>query len=272
MARIEVNGITVAYEEAGEGPAVVFVHGLGGSVYAWRVQVAACAGRGYRAIAYDQRGHGLSDKPPGPYSVEQWVDDLEALLAALGVSSCALVGHSVGTMVAQQAAVRLGERCWALAVLGGALRWRPEATPVFAERVKLARAGRMDEIAEGVAATGLSERARAERPALHALFCALIASNDHSGYAEASAATASAAMEAPERVACPTLALCGEHDPVTPPGFAKAIAEAIPGGRAAAVPGAAHWCQLEAPEAVSEMLLVFLDEARPAHARRSQHQ
>src|SRR5213593_1412920 len=106
-ARIGVNGITIAYEDAGEGPAVVFVHGLGGSVYTWRAQTAACAERGYRAIGYDQRGHGLSDKPPGPYSVAQCVEDLCALLDGLEVESCALVGHSVGTMIAEQASIRL---------------------------------------------------------------------------------------------------------------------------------------------------------------------
>jgi 3-oxoadipate enol-lactonase len=63
-----------------------------------------------------------------------------------------------------------------------------------------------------------------------------------------------------ERVACPTLALGGELDPVTPPAFIEALAAAIPGARAAAIEGAAHWCQLEAPAAVSATLLDFVDE------------
>ena len=70
---------------------------------------------------------------------------------------------------AAPAAVRLGERVSALVVIGGALRWRPESGPVFEERVRLARAGRMEEIAETVARTGLSERCRAENPALQKL-------------------------------------------------------------------------------------------------------
>jgi len=64
--RVEVGDVALAYEEAGAGPAVVFVHGLGGRAYAWRAQVEACANAGFRAIAYDQRGAGLSSKPPGP--------------------------------------------------------------------------------------------------------------------------------------------------------------------------------------------------------------
>jgi hypothetical protein len=155
---------------------------------------------------------------------------------------------------------RLGERVRALVVIGGALRWRAESAPVFAERVRLARAGRMDEIAAIVAQTGLSERCRAENPALHGLMLELIASNDPAAYAEWAAATAPAEMIDPGRVPCPTLVSCGEFDPVAPPSFAEAIAGAIPDARTAVIEGAAHWCQLEAPATVSDAILGFLGE------------
>ncbi len=182
------------------------------------------------------------------------------MLDALEIERAVLVGHSVGCMIAEHAAVRLGERVRGLALIGGALRWRPEAGPVFEERVRLARAGRMGEIARAVAETGLSELCRQRNPALHGLFCELIASNDPQAYAEWSAATAAGEMVEPERIGCPTLALAGELDPVTPPAFAEAIVAAIPGARAAVVEGAAHWCQLEAAAAVSALVLEFLDE------------
>ena len=260
--RVELEDVSLSYEERGSetADAVVFVHGLGGSAYSWWAQLAACEARGYRAVAYDQRGAGLSSKPPGPYSVELWARDLERLLDRLGIERATLVGQSVGCMIAQHGAVRLGERALGLAVLGGALRWRPEAGPVFEERVRLARAGRMDEIAAAVAQTGLSERCRAEDPALHGLFCELIASNDPRAYADWASATAVAEMIEPQRVQCPALAFCGELDPVAPPQAASAIAAAMPNARTAVVEGAAHWCQLEAPNAVNEILLSFLAE------------
>jgi len=262
--RVELEDVTLAYEERGAESSgrgtVVFLHGLGGSVYSWWGQLESLASSGHRALAYDQRGAGLSSKPPGPYSVELWAEDLVRLLDELELERVALVGHSAGCMIAEQAAVRLGDRARALAVVGGALRWRPEAGPVFEERVRLARAGRMDEIAEAVARTGLSERCREEEPALHGLFLEMIAANDPGAYAEWSAATATAEMAETGRVPCPTLALCGEEDPVTPPGFAREVAAAVPDGRAAVIAGAAHWCQLEAPARVSAMLGEFLDE------------
>ena len=258
--RIDVNGITIAYEDSGgEGPAVVFVHGLGGSANGWLAQLEECRTRGWRGIAYDQRGAGRTEKPDGPYSVETWVDDLLALLDRLAIDRLALVGHSVGCMVAERGAVSLRERIWALALCGAAKAWRPEAGPVFEERVRLARAGRMDEIAETVARTGLSERCRREDPRLLGLMREVIASNEPRAYAESSAATAPATMADPAALACPVLAFCGEQDPVTPPAAAQGIAAAAVRGETALVPGAAHWCMIEDPVATSRVLFGFLE-------------
>jgi len=261
--RVELEDLTLAYDERpGQANAatIVFVHGLGGSFHSWWAQLAACEERGYRAVAYDQRGAGLSSKPGGPYSVELWAQDLVRVLDALHVERPILVGHSVGCMVAEHACVRLGGRIAGLMTIGGALRWRDEAAPVFEERVRLARSGRMDEIADTVVQTGLSESRRRDDPVLTGLFRSVIASNDPAAYAECSAATAVGRMVDPERVACPTLACCGEHDPVTPAAFAEAIAAAIPDSRTAVVAGAAHWCHLEAPAKVNEVLLGFAQE------------
>jgi pimeloyl-ACP methyl ester carboxylesterase len=261
--RMELDEVTLAYEQRAIAPGsttVVFVHGLGGSINSWWAQLAACEERGHPCVAYDQRGAGLSSRPPGPYSVEMWARDLVALLNALEVERPILVGHSVGCMVAEHACVQLGDRIAGLMTIGGALRWRDEAAPVFEERVKQARAGRMDDIATTVAGTGLSEARRLSDPVLLGLFRDLIASNEPQAYAECSAATAVGRMIDMDRVACPVLASCGEHDPVTPPAFAEAIAAAVPDGRTAVVTGAAHWCHLEAPERLNEIMLGFADE------------
>jgi pimeloyl-ACP methyl ester carboxylesterase len=192
-----------------------------------------------------------------------WVDDLLALLDSLAIERLALVGHSVGCMVAERGAVSLGDRIWALGLCGGASAWRPEAGPVFEERVRLARAGRMDEIAETVATTGLSERCRREDPRLLGLMRELIASNEPRAYAECSAATAPATMADPAAVTCPVLAFCGEEDPVTPPAAAAEIASAARHGETAVVAGAAHWCMIEDPTGTNRALFGFLERHAP---------
>ena len=240
--RAEIDDeLTLAYEDSGgDGPAVVLVHGLGGSKYGWRAQLGALAKAGYRAIAYDQRGAGLSSTPPGPYSVELWAEDLERLLDALGIERAALVGHSMGCMVVVAAANRLGERCWAVALCGGRASWPAASIETFEQRAELARSGRLDEVAEAVAANGLSERARAEQPALWGLMVASIAANEPDGYAESALGTRDGSMHGLEALDCPLLAFAGTEDIATPPEEGEAIAATAPRGESAVVEGAAH--------------------------------
>jgi 3-oxoadipate enol-lactonase len=257
--RINVNGAELAYEDTGgHGPPVVLLHGMGGSAYVWWAQLAALRARDYRAIALDQRGAGRSSDAPGPYSVEDWAADVEGLLDAIGVESAALVGHSVGCMIAEHAALRLGERATALALCGGAPRWPEGYGPGFDERARLARARRMEQNAEAVAERGLTDRCRAERPEIHGLLAAMVASNDPDAYAEWALATAAGSMRDLGDVACPVLAFAGEQDQVTPLALSKQIADAVPSGEAASVAGAAHWSMLEQPDEVNELLLGFL--------------
>ena len=262
--RIGIGGLELAYEDTGgDGSAVVLVHGLGGSLYGWRAQVRALAETGHRVIAYDQRGAGLSSKPPGPYSVGLWAEDLLGLVDGLGLERAALVGHSMGCMVAVEAASRLGERCLAVALCGGRASWPQAALEGFDQRAELARAGRLDEVAEAVAMTGLSERCRAERPELWGLMVASVAANDPEGYSESALGAKRGEMRGLEGLSCPLLAFAGTEDAVTPLADAEAIAGAAPPAESAAVEGAAHWCMLESPGEVSRLLVDFLGRSIP---------
>jgi pimeloyl-ACP methyl ester carboxylesterase len=224
----------------------------------WAEQHQALADAGFSPVLVDMRGHGASDKPGGPYSVEGWASDLTALLDALEIDRAALVGHSIGCTVVEQASVALGERCTALAMLGGALAFSDEFKAVLRERAAMARAGRLDEIGEAVATAGLTERAHAERPELVRRVVEMIASNDPEAYALSAEATAAGSMLDPERVGCPALAFTGAEDLVGPPEDAERIASAVPGGEATTVAGGAHMCMIEVGDRVSAILLDFL--------------
>jgi 3-oxoadipate enol-lactonase len=263
--RAEIRDASLAYEDSGgEGPVVVLVHGLGGSLYGWRAQARALADAGYRAIAYDQRGAGLSTTEGAPYSVEGWARDLVALLDGLEIERAAICGHSMGCMVAENAALALDERCWALALLGGRAAWPEGAGETFEQRAKLAREGRIDDVAEAVAAGGLTEGFRAEHPELWGLMVASVAANDPEAYAEAALAAAGGSMPDLGELGCPVLAFAGSEDVVTPPEAAAEIAATVPRGESAVIAGAAHWCMLEAPGEVSRALIRFLDGNRPS--------
>jgi 3-oxoadipate enol-lactonase len=260
---VQANDVRLAYERTGSGDrAVVFVHGLGGSRLGWSEQLRGAAEAGLEAVALDLRGAGDSEKPAGPYSVEAWAADVVAAIDALGLETAIVVGHSVGCMVAEHAALSLGDRCAGLAMLGGRLKWPDGFPEAVAERAGLARADRLDEVARGVAQGALSERARRERPELVERFVeAFMDANEPEAYAESALATGRGAMRTPEGVGCPALAFAGVEDPVTPPESAREISEAMPEGRFATVPEGAHWCQIEAPQAVNDVLLPFLRSA-----------
>ena len=117
MPTAEVNGARLWYEEAGEGPAVVLVHGGLGDSRLWEPEFAPLAGR-FRTIRFDLRFFGRSTGPAAPFS---WVDDLVGLLDERAVERAALVGLSFGGRVAIDAALAAPERCWAVVGVAPAL-------------------------------------------------------------------------------------------------------------------------------------------------------
>ena len=103
------NGVKIHYAEIGSGPSVVFVHGFPDFWYSWRHQMEALAEAGFRAVAIDQRGYNLSDKPAGvaAYAMPNLVGDVVAVIKSLGVEKATVVGHDWGGAVAWQVALNV---------------------------------------------------------------------------------------------------------------------------------------------------------------------
>ncbi len=101
MPTVTVNGINLYYESSGAGEPLVFIPGLGGSTDLWLYQTQFFKSD-YRVISLDNRGAGRSDKPAGPYSMQEFAKDLHDLLDALGIAEPVnLVGASMGGLIAQ---------------------------------------------------------------------------------------------------------------------------------------------------------------------------
>ena len=121
MAEVPVNGVRLYYEEHGQGPPILCVHGTGGSALMWAAAVPELARLG-RVLVYDRRGCTRSQRPD-PYdttSVAEHADDAAALLEALGAAPAAVVGRSYGGEIATNLALRYPERVRALVLLEGA--------------------------------------------------------------------------------------------------------------------------------------------------------
>jgi len=249
---------SLRYETMGSGPAVVFIHGLGTTSDVW-YSLRAVLAPDFHIITYDRSGCGLSPRSAGGFSIEAWVDELVDVLDRLGVDETAVIGHSLGSMVAQRFAARYPSRTRALVLVGGEAVLTSEARNVLAERVASIREFGLTAVVDAWLAGSLSEDTRAANPVLAGLLRAMFLANDDESYALQAETLRDADVAASDaHILCPTLLIVGDKDHVTPVGWQQEIAKAIPESRIQIVPNTAHMTMLEAPEAVNAEVLEFL--------------
>jgi 3-oxoadipate enol-lactonase len=257
--KTEANGIRLNYETAGEsGPALLLVHGLGGSLRQWGA-AAALLSPVSRLVIPDLRGHGGSDKPPGPYSIKVWADDLAALAGALGIDRLVAVGASVAAaVVLQLAADRPGLVQGAVSV-GGFPVLGQLGRDRMNQRIALVEGQGMAGVADAVLAAALGPTTHATNPALVAMARAALLENDPKAYAAATRAVVATDVQAAlPRVKCPALLVFGVEEKVAPLPAQAALKMALPHAALRAIPGAGHLPFLEQPGAFAAAILEFL--------------
>jgi len=212
----------------GDGAPVVFINSLGTDFRIWD-GVAARLAPDYRLIRYDQRGHGLSGCPEGPYAVADLVADLFAVLDHFAVERATLVGLSVGGMVALGAAQARPDRIARLVLSDTAHRIGPRE--IWDERIAAVQAGGVAAVAEGVLERWFSAAFRAGHADELALWRAMLARTPGAGYAATCAAIRDADLTvAACSVAAPALCLVGSEDKSTPPVLMRELAGLVKGG------------------------------------------
>ena len=265
---LQVDGTRIRYIDVGRGAPVVFLHGLGASIYAWRRNLAAVAAAGFRVIAFDNRGFGLSDKPPAPYDNAAYARLAIALMDSLRLTDAVLVGHSMGGAIAAQVAIDYPPRVRGLVLVGSAglgarepllfrvARWPLLGPAALALRgrgftARLLRSTYFDpgkvteaDVDQYYAPVAQPEYGRALRGVLQQFrFTALEGRLD--------------------RIAAPTLVLWGEDDRWVPMGLGRALAAGITRSAFVSVPHAGHSVQEEAPDEVNHLVIRFLKDGLP---------
>ncbi len=246
-------------EETGDGPAVVGIHGLGGTCNIYGPQIAALGGA-CRFVTFDLNGHGMSPMV-GPISIENWADDVVALMDDLELAEVALVSHSMGTLVAQQVMAIAGERIRASALLGPVRNLPDAARGAQADRAALVRSQGMAAVAGGISQGAVSAKTRADRPVVSAMIKELLQRQSAEGYAAACEALGGSTPPDVSGVTCPVLAITGTEDMVCPPEGAHAIAGDFADASAVVIDDIGHWTTLEAPAEVNSLLEDFLKTA-----------
>ena len=252
---IDANGLSVHVKEDGDktAPALLLLHSLGTSSQVYDPIVAALAAS-FRVIRPDMRGHGQTPATPGPYTIAQLAQDALAVLDALGVQSAALVGLSIGGLIAQQLCHIAPGRITSVTLMDTALKIPPAA--LWHERAALVRAQGMQAVVEPVLARWVTPSAPAH--AAEPLRALLLATSPEGYAASAEAIAAADLTEQSATLALPTLVLVGDADQATPVASAEALRDAIPGARLEILADAAHIPTAEQPAAVAGALLRFL--------------
>jgi pimeloyl-ACP methyl ester carboxylesterase len=277
---VEVDGQPVNVIELGEGPPIVFVHGLSGSWPNWLEQLPVLATR-HRVIALDLPGFGHSPMPAETITISYYARLLDGLLGKLGVDAATLVGNSMGGFTAAELAIAYPQRVERLVLISAAgistyqHRDATRALPVIA---------RLDRIIAGYAAwvasksDAVARRARLRDAALSLVVrhpsrlpAALAAEQIRGAGKPGFLPGLRANLEYPLRerlpeIACPTLIVWGDEDRVIPARDAEVFERLIEGSQKVVFEKTGHMAMLERPAAFNELLERFLAEqpAEPA--------
>ena len=254
---IELNGANHHYVSKGEGPPIVLVHALGGTLHAWHGVIENLALH-HHVVALDLRGHGRSAAGRATFSIKTWAQDVEALIGALQLPAVTLVGHSMGTLVAQQLAAESPEIVDQLVLVGGISYFEPPAKKAYEERAAKADQDGMDALVDDWLPGALAPRTHAKLPQLTGLLRDMFLRNDPKNYAKSCRALAKAPSIDRESIGQPTLLLVGDHDRSTPIAMTEQLHREIPVSRVQVVPTAAHWVPLEQPDVIAAAILQFL--------------
>jgi pimeloyl-ACP methyl ester carboxylesterase len=254
----QVFAYTAAHAIDAARPTVAFLHGAGLDHSWFGLQSRYFGYHGRNVLALDLPGHGRSDGPPLG-SVEAMADWVVRVLDSQGLDKAALVGHSMGSLIALECAARHPERVERIALIGVAYPMKVSDAFLEAARENRHDAFDMSTIWGHAAQVPLGGNpnpgmwmygdtlARLERLAPGVLYSDLKACNDYA-----------AGLDSAARVKCPALFLLGRRDVMTPPRAAAGLAQAIAGSRTLQIGSSGHSLMAEAPDAVLDALIEFL--------------
>jgi len=256
MRAVRANGVWLHVAERGPvgAPAVLFANSLGTDLRLWDGLLPLLP-EGLRYVRYDKRGHGLSDAPPGPWSIADLADDAAALIEVLGLGPVVFVGLSIGGMIGQHLAAARPDLVRALVLSNTAARM---GTPdMWSARIESIRAHGLAHLEHAILDRWFGPSFRHSPEAR--LWGAMLTRTSRNGYISCCEAIASADLR--ERTAglrLPALAIAGEFDGALSPDLVAATARLLPGAQYHVIPGAGHLPCVETPHALACLLGPFL--------------
>ncbi|MCZ4354768.1 alpha/beta fold hydrolase [Roseovarius aestuarii] len=257
------SGLGLNYRDEGQGAPVLLIHGVGSDLESWD-GVINHLGAGRRIIRFDLRGHGMSRRTPGPYTLTDFANDALALLDHLGVRQAAVAGFSLGGLVAQAIALAAPDRVTHLGLVstvGG--RTEQEQDRVNARAETLAKEGALTHLANAVDRWFTAEFVAAHPEVLEARRKKSL-ENDPDCYVAAYRVLAGNDLgDQLSQITVPTLIMTGENDIGSNPRMARFMHEQITGSTLHVLKHLKHSVLLEAPDQVAALLDPFFPKETP---------
>jgi pimeloyl-ACP methyl ester carboxylesterase len=263
MEMVEVDGLQIAYERAGSGPALVLLHGyVGNGPTTWRRQLDGLSDE-FTVVAWDAPGAGRSTDPPERFGLDGYADCLAGFLAKLGFDTAHVAGLSFGGILALALQRRHSTMSSALILASAYAGWAGSLPPeVATQRLRQALA-----LADGTPAAFID----ALLPTMFSKtmpratvddFRASMQAFHPRGFRAMARASAEDVRDVLPRVDVPTLLVYGDRDVRAPLTVAKHLQAAISGSKLVVLPDAGHLCNLEAPDEFNAAVRDFLHDSR----------
>jgi len=252
------DGMRLAYQIDGpdDAPPLVLVNSIGTNLHMWDAQVELLSSR-LRIVRYDTRGHGASDVPVGPYTLDQLGLDLLALLDELRIEQANICGLSLGGITALWFALAYPHRI-ARAVFANTAA-RIGTTESWDTRIEAVQTGGMAAILDAALARFLSANFRQQHPETTRTIRTMIEATNPVGYIAACAALRNADLRARlHKIRTPSLILGGALDESTPPAQSHELHAGISGSQLTIFDDVAHLSNVERPNGFSERVMSFV--------------
>jgi len=258
--KIDVNGLKINYEVSGQtgGPWVILSHSLACNLHMWDPQVKALE-NSCRVLRYDTRGHGRSDAPQGPYSLDMLGADAVGLLDALRIDTAHWVGLSMGGMIGQFLALNYPQRLKGLVLCDTGPLMPDEAQPIWQARIDEARKGGMAARLKTTFEDWFTpELLKQNPPVLKAIQKQFLATPVEGYVGCIEAIRKLNYIDRLNEIHIPTLIMVGKEDFGTPVEVSQIMHAMISDSTLVVLPAAAHLSSVAQPEAFNTALLDFL--------------
>lgn len=244
-----------------DAPVLVLLHAIATHSGLWLPQLGAWSSR-WRVVRIDLPGHGASEPPLGAPTLAAYARQVGEVLDALGVERAALVGLSLGGMVAQAFALACPHRVGALVLAHTSARTEPAVRELWQRRLEQFESSGLRAQVPPTLERWFTRRFAAASPLTLAWIAGQIASTSPAGYAAAIHAIQQLDhVSQLESIAAPTLVIAGDSDTAVPPAAAATLAGAIPGAELVVLPDAAHLGSVQQPVLFAETVGSFLGVA-----------